>query len=223
MLYVSADPTGGDATATIACTEDAGVPFTMHENGQFTNPSDPFDVNGDGLVAPFDALMTINELNHAGPRLLLGPHQDPPYFDVNDDEYVTAQDVLHVINRLNAALEAVASEGPSVVVVGEGETPPLPASDWERTAWPAAGATWETGTGADGPDAEGSSILPGSRSEARGLWGAKQEALESILASRVEERGSTAPAGEGWDSVFEDGWELDLLDLDRLATERGRR
>ena len=62
-----------------------------------------------GPVAPVDALLTINELNLGGVRLLLGPHQDPPYFDVNDDEYVTAQDVLHVINRLNAALDGGAA------------------------------------------------------------------------------------------------------------------
>jgi hypothetical protein len=99
VLHVAAD--NGANTALMAFNADLGIPFATFENGQFTNPVSPYDVNGDGRDTPLEALQAINEVNLRGPHLLRGPHQDPPYFDVNQDEYLTPLDVLHVINRLN--------------------------------------------------------------------------------------------------------------------------
>ena len=69
--------------------------------------------------------------------MLLGPHQDPPYFDVSDDEYVTALDVLQVINRLNLVDDDGLSGEQPETLVAEGEVSSFPGSAWERTGLPA--------------------------------------------------------------------------------------
>jgi len=121
VLHVIGAPSGEASTAMLALTTDTGIPFAPHENGQYTNPIERCDVSGDGRVSPIDALLTINELNQRGARLLLGPHQDPPYFDVSDDEYVTALDVLQLVNRLNALSDGLAEQWPaSPPAEGEG-------------------------------------------------------------------------------------------------------
>lgn len=72
------------------------------------NADRPTDVNNDGIVSPFDALIVINELN-ARAAVQDGPSTGgvtgvgPPYFDVNDDGLLTPFDALLVINHLNSA------------------------------------------------------------------------------------------------------------------------
>jgi subtilisin-like proprotein convertase family protein len=101
VVHVYANDQGSSTTATLAFTADVDTSFAPFENGQFTNPTNRFDVNGDGWVTPLDVLMTIVELNSRGPRFLLGPHQSPPYFDVNNDGYASALDTLQVLNWIN--------------------------------------------------------------------------------------------------------------------------
>jgi hypothetical protein len=119
---------------------DLGSPIVVQQiGGHWRNPSDPYDVNDDGLITPLDALVTINEINRNEIRELPVPdptsQQPPPYFDVSGDDWLTAHDVLLVINYLNrhgsgpipagsgaAALAATAGtldSGPA-----EGESPP---------------------------------------------------------------------------------------------------
>ena len=60
----------------------------------------PFlDVNGDGTVAPGDALLIVNDINRNGARrdTVFGGSPE----DVNFDRYITAIDVLCIINYLN--------------------------------------------------------------------------------------------------------------------------
>ena len=61
------------------------------------------DVNGDGFVAPLDALLVINYLNSTGAGMVpnASPAPGAGLVDVNGDKYVTAVDVLAVINHLN--------------------------------------------------------------------------------------------------------------------------
>ena len=80
----------------LAFSADTGIPFTPHENGQFTNPSNPFDVSGDGLVAPVDALLTINELNRGEPGFCLGPIKIRRISMSTTTNTLRRQDVLHV-------------------------------------------------------------------------------------------------------------------------------
>ena len=70
----------------------------------WTNPDNPLDVSGDGIISPLDALILINAINSRGPGPLPEPTQGfdpPPYYDTSGDGYLTAIDVLMLINELN--------------------------------------------------------------------------------------------------------------------------
>lgn len=200
VLHVLADPSDGDDTAVLAFSADTGVPFTPHENGQFTNPNNRFDVSGDGRVAPIDALLTINELNQRGARLLLGPHQDPPYFDVSDDEYVTALDVLQLVNRLNLLGDAASGE---LVPGGAGE------------GEPSIGGAPATGQGLSSLDRQAfsgeASSLQVLSPDAREIVHEK-DGLDGVFAMLAEDevlnsKKHPMPAVE-----FDQSWELELLE-----------
>ena len=67
----------------------------------------PCDVDGDGAVAPVDALMLINNLNSKGPHQLGGEGEagtvaENGYVDVNNDGWVTPLDTIMVLNTLNS-------------------------------------------------------------------------------------------------------------------------
>ena len=87
------------------------------------NSVNPYDVNGDGVVTPQDALQIINTLNQQGSRLLTTDRPlplVPPFYDVNRDGFVTPGDVLVIINHLNdeaqAEQEANQGEGEGISV-----------------------------------------------------------------------------------------------------------
>ena len=84
----------------------------------WSNPDNPLDVDGNGRVAPLDALIVINYLNaHPNGSVLPAmPHTPPPFYDVNGDNYGTAADVLTVINFLNAHEPTMAGEGEAEAV-----------------------------------------------------------------------------------------------------------
>jgi hypothetical protein len=64
------------------------------------NPLDRFDVDGNGLVQPLDALRIINEISRNGARILTDPTRITQYFDPSDDGAVTPLDALRVINEV---------------------------------------------------------------------------------------------------------------------------
>lgn len=71
------------------------------------NPTLASDVNGDGTVAPVDALVVINELNAKGPRMLplyRIARVNTGFLDVSGDGELSPVDVLIVVNRLNGAI-----------------------------------------------------------------------------------------------------------------------
>ena len=71
------------------------------------NERNPFDVNDDGFVVPFDALLVINEMNDPQftdpitQRILSPPIGDAKFPDVNNDGFVSPVDALLIINFLN--------------------------------------------------------------------------------------------------------------------------
>lgn len=74
--------------------------------GEFTNPNNPYDVNGDGFVTPLDVLLIVNDVNANGSRPLAGGGSGEAggtriYPDVNRDKYVSPIDALLIINVLN--------------------------------------------------------------------------------------------------------------------------
>lgn len=101
-----------------------------------TNLDNPFDVDGDGRVAPLDALQQINDYNQHGSRPLTTSVLGGPFWDVNGDRWVTPEDILAVVNVLNQQADAA--------VAGEGESE-LGQPVWEssRRATAANGAAWE--------------------------------------------------------------------------------
>ena len=80
----------------------------------------PLDVNNDGIIAPLDALLVINELNmrrasDSVSGLLMNPPvapNDPDslgYVDVDGNGFATPRDALLVINELNQSAPATAA------------------------------------------------------------------------------------------------------------------
>ncbi len=73
------------------------------------NDTNPYDVDGDGVLTPLDPLILINYINNKG----VGPIEQPgegegrlPDLDVDGDGKVTPLDILILINKLNQQAEA---------------------------------------------------------------------------------------------------------------------
>ena len=72
------------------------------------NEVNPLDVDGNGRVNPFDALLIVSWLNSAGPNgqhslnVIYEPGQEiePPFVDVNGDGIVNPFDVLLIVSHL---------------------------------------------------------------------------------------------------------------------------
>ncbi|MCA9128035.1 MAG: cadherin-like domain-containing protein [Planctomycetales bacterium] len=94
------------------------------------NVARPNDINGDGVVAPSDVLMLVNDLNSRAARLLpthpSGSIGILGFYDSNGDGYVSPIDVLLVVNQLNAG----AGEGEDVA----GNESPLLTKDLSNRA-----------------------------------------------------------------------------------------
>jgi len=80
------------------------------------NPSNQFDVDGDGSVNASDVILLVNYINsHPNdPSLPAPPTAPPPYYDINNDGLCTPLDVLMVINDVNEPPEG---EGEAVAEV----------------------------------------------------------------------------------------------------------
>lgn len=76
------------------------------------------DVDGNGSIEPFDALLVINELNRNGTQVFnpFRPGERVVWWDVSGDGFVSPLDALLVINHLN--------------VYGSGPLPPLPSRNF---------------------------------------------------------------------------------------------
>jgi hypothetical protein len=117
------------------------------------NPVDWWDVDGDGLLAPLDPLLVINELNRAGPRPLPAPvaggPQPPPYLDTTGDSFLSPLDALRLINALNEASrralaaragmqspgEVLAARLPDAARRSENDLALPPGEDWGEGEW----------------------------------------------------------------------------------------
>jgi len=71
-------------------------PATPHQN-----PVNKFDVDGDGIVAPIDALFIVNHLNLNLPAVLPPINTTSVFLDVSGDNFVSPIDFLLIINWLN--------------------------------------------------------------------------------------------------------------------------
>ncbi|MCY2989817.1 MAG: choice-of-anchor D domain-containing protein [Planctomycetota bacterium] len=91
------------------------------------NPLNPSDVDGDGMVAPIDALLVINQINaNAAPLTRVESSRRPMYFDVTGDNVLSPADVLQVVNAIDQRASAMAAgEAPDSPILA---TPRLAAS-----------------------------------------------------------------------------------------------
>jgi VCBS repeat-containing protein len=89
------------------------------------NPTNQFDVNGDGFVSPLDVLKVINYLNAGLPTLVPIDASGPPFLDVNGDGNITAIDVLGVINVINGNTPDGEGESGLAALEAEAEAPIL--------------------------------------------------------------------------------------------------
>jgi len=95
----------GVSSASIAGFERVTSPWQ--------NPNDAFDVDGNGVLEPLDALRIINDLARNGTRIFSISEPLTSYLDTNDDGSVTALDALQVINeiaRRSVALRVLAEQ-----------------------------------------------------------------------------------------------------------------
>jgi subtilisin-like proprotein convertase family protein len=117
--------TVGVDNVTFGKTSINVVPAVPIQTQKFKNGSNAFDVNGDGVVTPLDALYIINDLNSRGPMALLGRalNLSARYVDVSGDSYLTALDALLVVNYLNSRTN------------GEGEAPVSSPMNQYDPAW----------------------------------------------------------------------------------------
>jgi peptidyl-prolyl cis-trans isomerase A (cyclophilin A) len=74
------------------------------------NPLNRFDVAGNNLIEPLDALLIINAVNSGGARALSSTFAGPFYYDVDGDDYLSfndAQTVLGMLDQSPAMANAV--------------------------------------------------------------------------------------------------------------------
>ena len=117
-------------TVDLASPISAGHSITIAAD-DWTNPTEPLDVNANGDIVPLDALLIINELNENGSSQLgPGPASSTMYMDTDGDGFVKPLDALLVINHLNEVSGTTQAQSvPSTPAKAEASvTPPTPAN-----------------------------------------------------------------------------------------------
>ncbi len=113
-VILASAPGFANASVTVHVVDNDGPSL-------WRNPLNPFDVDGNGSLDPFDVLAVINRLARNGIGLLPNTPLNPPlFYDVNGDWQATPLDVLNVINafnRLGTNGEGEASLGGSSTIV----------------------------------------------------------------------------------------------------------
>ena len=174
---------------------DYGINF---QNTAWHNTRIAEDVNDDGNVTAFDALLVINLLNSNTPSALTGSDiPSSPYIDVSNDAFLSALDALLVINKINGAGEGEVGSSQALVTAGgnqggEGESC-LP---FEATA------------------AEQSSTITPFEGEFTGP--AVPVAVTTMTSSAPAPAGESSDGNESRDTLATDATESDCV-VDQLA------
>ncbi len=177
----------------------------------WTNPEDPFDVTGDGVVSALDALTIINRINWHGDGPLpprTWDNLDEPFFDVSGNRSVIAEDVLLLINHLNSQATGEPEAGglDESMVQGMGSESWLattPNSLRQPTGWSPQGAAGEADLRVE--------LLRTVSEEAAELLGrdGQQPAVLRAATRSLDRRHSHSPQPESaWWAQFFDGERL---------------
>lgn len=109
-----------------AALTQAGSTLLLHLENPWTNPDQPFDVDGDGIVAAADVMKLVNRINAGlGGELPDRPTiEDGPYFyfDPDGDGLLFPRDVLRTVQFINLGQDLEQDGGEA-----EGESAPLAA------------------------------------------------------------------------------------------------
>ncbi|MEZ6091688.1 MAG: dockerin type I domain-containing protein [Pirellulaceae bacterium] len=109
--------------------------ISMHDAKPYTNPLQREDIDGNGFVAPLDALRVLNHLNRTRDNSLPPADAthivDHAYLDVSANGFVTPLDALIVLNYLNAMnrSSAIGTAGEATSVEAEGDWAMVAPSD----------------------------------------------------------------------------------------------
>ena len=106
--WMNVSPQEGETSVILGAGEvDEGVDFgvaAISAGSLWQNPTNVFDVDDDGAIAPRDVLLIANDLYFNGARELpvptVPPNAPAPYLDTNGDGYVSAVDALLVADYL---------------------------------------------------------------------------------------------------------------------------
>jgi uncharacterized membrane protein YgcG len=220
---------GFDGTVSIE-QFTANYAFATDSTSQeWHNAAEPCDVDGDGLVAPVDALNVINELNRKGSYRL---SSDRPMrsiaarsigtksafapvrvrFDSNSDNMITPIDALIIINRLNSASPNASSGGASSGGASSGGS--ASGSGGEGEAFGGGGTVAASLPLFVGPAAwdsanSGGYALPGTLPATNSVRLAKPAASVAFQDAALTVGGSQAEAVHdellaGWDALSDD-------------------
>lgn len=116
FFSVASDNVGNREAAPLS--SDATTSVSHH---RWQNPTNRFDVDDDGSVAPIDVLQINNNLRRFGTRALpetpTAIQLPPPFIDVDGYDSVAPIDVLQVINFLRRRTTSVGGESNLVVAL----------------------------------------------------------------------------------------------------------
>ncbi|MCM2371111.1 CARDB domain-containing protein [Aporhodopirellula aestuarii] len=177
----------------------------------WTNPDDPFDVEGTNGHTALDALVIINELNRNRDRKLPVPPTPKPFYDPNGDGFVTELDALVIINQLNRE-SAAAFFGEPIVETSELSSAPQTVAPESTRTEPAPQVSLLVLTKKETPDvieqlAE-NMHLPSK-------WISRAAVSDRVLRELLldaEEGWSSRPADERWRPIDSD-WIRELTEL----------
>ncbi|MEZ6086679.1 MAG: dockerin type I domain-containing protein [Pirellulaceae bacterium] len=106
-----------DGDPTLHTLQSGSGTIEVLNTNRYQNVLNRFDVNGNGIIEPLDALLGLNQLSRNASGSPAGELTSPPsathaYMDVNGDGGLTPIDILMVINHLTVQ-RAHAGEGPT--------------------------------------------------------------------------------------------------------------
>jgi hypothetical protein len=190
--------TAVDTQGELAPVAARFVLSVMGNPNPFHNPDSPYDVDGDGIVKPLDAILIINAIsrNRGG-----GPNSQFPasggYWDVNGDGKITPLDAILIINFINRQNRTPMASSPEAMP--EPESPPQPQPNPEplipsmdvppkeaSSTEDAVRASWMRDAAVTVPDAKNNTV---ENPLMRRVTGFDLESLATELAARLAAAG----------------------------------
>lgn len=102
-ITVGLKDNGGTIAGGIDTSSAQTFTITIDKPHLWHNTQSADDVDGDGHIAPIDALIIINDINAFGSRQIpVSASLGPPYYDVDNDGFIAPIDALLVINLINS-------------------------------------------------------------------------------------------------------------------------